>query len=84
MIARAVSRANVTIDAGIDQPLRRLRAQQQVVDAQPCIPRPSVSHVVPERIHRRVGMQGPDRVDPALIENALKQRAAFRLKPSLA
>jgi len=25
-------------------------------------------------------MQRPDRIDPALIENALKQRAAFRLK----
>src|SRR6516164_1879747 len=83
VIAGAWSRANFTIDARADKALRRLGAQQQMIDAKPSVPRPSVSHVVPERVHRRVRVQRPDRVNPALVQNAPKKRAAFRLKQSV-
>src|SRR5712691_7359545 len=48
VIAGAWSRTNFTIDARADKALRRLGAQQQMIDAKPSVPRPSVSHVVPE------------------------------------
>src|SRR5215831_2819844 len=83
VIAGAWSRANFTIDARADKALRRLGAQQQMIDAKPSVPRTSVSRVVPERVHRRVRAQRPDRVNPTLVQNAPKKRAAFRLKQSV-
>src|SRR5215813_12096900 len=79
VIAGALSAANWTIDARADKAFRGLGAQQQMIDAKARVPRPSVSHVVPERVHRRIRMQRPDCVNPALVENALKTGAAFRL-----
>src|SRR5215813_8889462 len=79
MIAGALPRTNLTIDARADKPLRSLCAQQQMIDAKARVPRPSVSHVVPECVHRHVRMQCPDCVNPTLVENALKKDAAFRL-----
>src|SRR6516225_7715363 len=49
MIAGALSAANLTIDARADKAGRGLGAQQQMIDAKARVPRPSVSHVVPER-----------------------------------
>ena len=79
MIAGALSAANLTIDARADKAVRGLGAQQQMIDAKARVSRPSVSHVIPERVHRRIGMQRPDCVNPTLVENALKKGAAFRL-----
>ena len=80
MITGIVFATNRAIDAGGNQPLRGFAAQQEMVDAQPAIARPAVSQVAPIRVHRRVGMQRADGVAPALLENARKTRAAFRLK----
>ena len=80
MIACIFASTNLAIDAGIDQALGRLGTQEQMIDAQPGVPRPTVSHVIPERVHRRVRVQRPDRIGPALVEKALKQRAALRLE----
>src|SRR5215813_14431020 len=79
VIAGALSATNWAIDARADKASRGLGAQQQMIDAKARVPRPSVSHVVPERVHRRIRMQRPDCVNPALVENALKKSAAFRL-----
>src|SRR5437870_7515622 len=79
VIAGALSAANLTIDARADKAVRGLGAQQQMIDTKAGVPRPSVSHVVPERVHRRIRMQRADCVNPALLENALKKNAAFRL-----
>ena len=83
MITGALSSANLTIDARAYKPLRRLSTQQQVIDAKPSVPRPSVSHIVPECVHRRLRVQRPDCVNPTLVENALKKAAAFRLNESV-
>ena len=50
-----------------------------MVDAKAGIALPAVSLVIPERIHRRIGMHGADRIDPALIEQTPKQRPRLRL-----
>src|SRR5260221_7736101 len=79
VIAGALSTTNLTIDARADKAVRGLGAQQQMIDTKARVPRPSVSHVVPERVHRRIRMQLADCVNPALLENALKKNAAFQL-----
>ena len=50
-----------------------------MVDAKAGIAFPAVSLVIPERIHRRIGMHRADRIDPALIEQTPKQRPRLRL-----
>ena len=45
---------------------RRLRTEQQMIETQPSIMRPTIPHVVPERIHRLIRMKVADGVDPAL------------------
>src|SRR4029077_15142153 len=80
VIAGAFVPADPAVDAGREEALCRLRAQQQMIDAQPRVPLPAVSHVVPERIHRRVGMEHADCVDPPLAEDTSKKGAAFRLE----
>ena len=45
----------------------------------PGIALPSVSLVIPERVHRRIGMHRADRIDPTLIEKAPKQRPRLGL-----
>ena len=79
MIAGAFPAADLAIDTGGGQPLGRLRAQEEVIDAQPGVPRPAVPHVIPERVHRRVGMQRADGVEPAVVEQTRKTRT--RLAP---
>ena len=50
-----------------------------MVDAKPRVALPPVSLVIPERIHRRIGMHCADRIDPTLIKNTPKQSARLRL-----
>jgi hypothetical protein len=78
MIARTFLAAYLSIDTGIHQELRGFRTEQQMIEAQPGIARPSVPKIIPERVHR-FGVQSPDRVDPALIQQAPKRCARLRL-----
>src|ERR1700736_2905137 len=80
VVASALLATREPIDAGIDQAIRGRRVQQKEVDAQPGITAPTISLVVPKCVHRLVGVTGPSGVDPPLIEQAPKARAAFRLE----
>ena len=79
VIARAFYPADPAIDTRIDEALCGFRVQQQMVDAEAGVAFPPVSPVIPKCVHRRIGMHGADGIDPALIENAPKQRPRFRL-----
>ena len=68
-----------TIDTRVNQAIRSDSVQQKEIDAQPCIAAPSISLVVPKRVHRLIGVAGPYGVDPTLIEQALKAGAALGL-----
>src|SRR5579862_3054335 len=50
MVAGFVATAHLTVDPGTGQSSRQRRAQQQMVDAKPCIARVRVAKIVPERI----------------------------------
>ena len=68
MIARTLQPPHLAIHTRINQALCSSRVQQQMVDAEARIALPAVSHVIPECVHRRIGMQRADRIDPTLIE----------------
>src|SRR5260221_6039913 len=76
MIAGAFFPTNVTIHPCIDNSLGGLRAQQKMIDAEPRVALPPVPQIIPECVHRRIRMQRPDRIDPALVQNALKNWAS--------
>ena len=79
MITSAFFTALGTIDTSVTQAIRSNSVQQEEIDAQPCIAAPSISLVVPKRVHRLIGVAGPYGVDPTLIEQALKAGAALGL-----
>ena len=79
MIAGACHSPHLAIDAGLDQTLRHLLAQEQMIEAKPCVARPAIPQVIPEGVYRLVGMEGPDRIDPALVEEPAEPRARLGL-----
>src|SRR5262245_32770520 len=52
MIAGAFKPAHMPVDACVNQPARRFRAEQEMVETHTGIALPSVPHVVPEGINR--------------------------------
>ena len=40
---------------------------------------PPVPHVIPERVHLRIGVQRADRVDPTSVQKTCEQRPRLRL-----
>src|SRR4029077_3786814 len=66
VIARFLPAAYVAIDPRLAQSPGEGRIQQQVIDAQSGIALVSVAEVVPERIDLLFGMQGTNRIRPAL------------------
>jgi len=50
-----------------------------MIDAQPAIAWPAVPQVTPVGVHRRVGMQRPDRIAPAPPQKLSKPLAGFGL-----
>ena len=79
MIAGAIHAANLAVDTGVGETLRGLRRKQQMIKPKPRIARPSIAHVVPERVHWRLRIEHADRIEPACIEDAPEQRPAFGL-----
>ena len=77
VIAGPFFAADGTVDAGIDEALGGLRAQQQMIDAQPGIARPAIAHVIPESVDRCIGMAHADGIDPALLENGVETARGF-------
>ena len=80
MIAGVFLAADLAIDAGGEEPLRRLFAQEQMIDAQAGVARPAVPQIAPIGVDRRVGMQRANGVAPALIEKLREAGAGFRLE----
>ena len=79
MIARVRCAAHAAVDAGRDKSLRQRRAHQQMVEPQARVAFPAPAEIMPERVHRRVRVQRPDGVGPALIQDARESRPALRL-----
>ena len=79
MIARIIQIMNITFNARIDEPLCQIRCQQQMVQPQTCIARPSIAPIAPERIGASGGILIPERIGPALIQNGLERRPAYRM-----
>src|SRR5450755_3746207 len=52
MVAGAFLAAQLAVDAGLDQARRQHRAQQEMIEPQSRVARPSVAFVIPEREHR--------------------------------
>ena len=50
-----------------------------MIEPEPGIALPAITRVIPKGIHRRVGVQGANGIDPALIEKAAEQGARLRL-----
>lgn len=79
MIACSVATAHFLIHAGIDQPVTKVRAQQQVIETKPRVTLPSVPHVVPESVDALARMQMPDSIGPTPAEEPSERGPAFRL-----
>jgi hypothetical protein len=77
------------VDAGGDQAAGKGRAQQQVIDAQPGVAGKGVPEIFPERIGPLARMEGPQRVGPALLDQAaiglahLRRQSASRFPLTL-
>src|SRR5687768_6962964 len=80
MVAGALPSANVAIDAGVAQARCNAWAEQDVIEAQPGIARPAIPLVVPESVDLLARVQRPQRIGPALLQQALERRAAFGLQ----
>jgi len=70
MIACPILTANVPVDASIHEPCRRYRIQQQMIEPQSRIARPTLPLIVPERKHRLRGVHRPNGIDPSLFEQS--------------
>src|SRR6185369_15091538 len=80
MVARMLLAAHPAIDTRLHQARCECGVEQQVVDTQAGIAIPMLAEVIPEREDRLVGMQMPDRIGPALLEQALVTLPGFRLQ----
>ena len=80
MVAGVLLTTHPTIDTGRLQARRKIGAEQQMVDTQPGIFLPVLTEIVPEGIDRFVRKLGAQGIGPALSQQALIARAAFRLQ----
>src|SRR5262249_15470726 len=62
VIRRLLPAAHVLVDADGDQPIGRLRRQQQMIDADAVVLLPGAGLVVPKRVRAGPVASGPDRV----------------------
>src|SRR5690349_10217010 len=67
VITRPLPAAHVAVDPGLLEPPRERRVQQQVIDAQAGIALIGVPEIIPEGEYLLLGMQGPNRIRPALL-----------------
>src|SRR5690606_40258676 len=64
--------ANPEVYSPIHQMFRDRWAQQQMVYAQPGVGLPMLTEIIPEGIHRLVGIQPTYCIDPSLLQQSLK------------
>ena len=55
-----------------------------MIETEAAIAFPALPHVIPERVHRFLGMERANGVGPALREKDLISRAALRLQQGVA
>ena len=79
MITRVRYAANIPVYPSINEALCSFGIQQQMIEPKPGISLPTISRVIPERVHRRIGMQRSNRVNPAVFQKAAEQGARLRL-----
>ena len=79
MIAGAFFAPDQAIDARSGQPWLKSRTEQEMIEPQAGVAWPTLPLVIPEREHRLGWMDTADRVTPALCQQRLERRAAFRL-----
>src|SRR5438270_11942108 len=79
VVAGAFLAPDLAIDARFGQPRRELRAQQQMIEPQAGVARPSVALVIPEGEHRLRGVQRANSIGPALRDQRLERGTALRL-----
>ncbi len=80
MVARLLQAPHPRIDARVYEARRERAVDQQMIDAQAGVALPVVAEVIPESVDALFGMARAQRVDPALREKPLVQRAALRLQ----
>jgi len=68
MIARLVPAAHFTVDTGSNKAFGQDGVEQEMIDAQPGVPRPSVPEIVPKSVDAFGGMQLAHGIYPALFE----------------
>jgi hypothetical protein len=66
VVAAFLPASNGNVDLGPLEPVHKRRAQQDMVNAQTCIPAKGVSKVVPEGIDTLIRVEGAERIGPAL------------------
>src|SRR3546814_3953504 len=79
VIACFLAAAIFLVDPGIGEPIRRLRAQQQVIDSEAGIALPRARLIIPEGPHPAARMPRPERIGPPLSHQRAIARAAFGL-----
>lgn len=68
------------VDARFDQPVGKIGAGEDVVDAQTGITLPPVSRIVPEWVDGGICMDLAQAIRPSLLDQARVRRAARRLQ----
>ena len=68
----------IAVDPGGNQAAGKGRAQQQMIDAQTGVAGKGVPEILPECVDPLTGMQRPQRVGPALCDQAAVGVAHFR------
>src|SRR3954465_5365808 len=71
--------AILLVDAGIEQAVGGLGAEQEMVDAEARVALPAAGGVIPEGVEGAVRVAGADRVGPALVQDGAEGGAAFGL-----
>jgi hypothetical protein len=77
MIAGMLTPAHMFIDTAIDQSLREIGREQNMIEAEPRVARPGVPFVIPECVHGIVGMERAERIGPSARDELAKGGAAF-------
>jgi hypothetical protein len=70
VIARPFAGPHIAIDAGGNKAAREGRTQQKMIDAQAGVAGKGVPEIFPEGADPLIGMQGPQRVGPALRDKS--------------
>ena len=80
MVARALLPSRQPSDAGRNEAVREVRAEEQVVEPHALVVRPALAEVGPEGPERTLGMSPPQSVRPTLAQQSPERRTALRVQ----